>query len=212
MGVAHTRVTIRGKLSSGAESWSTGFSTPPVIGATVGDMEDLAQLAITRWVADFIGGASAWIPLQVTAEGAIAQQVNASGHVTVSGESVLTTPAEGGGSGNQLPPECAVVVSLRTGTSGPRGRGRMYLPPVTVGATTTTGMLSTTARSSILAAMQDFFNTWNSDPSTLTASVASNAGVFVEAISNIRVGNVIDAQRRRRDRIVESYATAAITI
>lgn len=53
----------------------------------------------------------------------------------------LSAVGVGSGGGNSLPSETAFVVTLRTPTRGRRYRGRVYMPPPTVNATTTSGVL-----------------------------------------------------------------------
>lgn len=43
-------------------------------------------------------------------------------------ELTLTQPNPGGVAGDVLPPQCAAVISLRTGQKGRRRRGRFYVP------------------------------------------------------------------------------------
>lgn len=213
VGVAHIRIDLLGTLCSGAEKWSMGFSTAPPGGGALADLENLAITASTLFQADVWGTSTINDYGAVTSKflGARASQLTAAGKVTASAESILASPSTAGNT-LAMPPQSSVVVSLRTGLSGPRHRGRMYFPALGSTALTATGRLQPAARDSLASAMQLFFDDWNDDPTTFTASVASNAGQFVEAITSIKVGDVIDTQRRRRDALPEAYVDRAITV
>lgn len=212
VGIAHTRISLIGKVSSGGDSWSCGFSTPPELAPDMATMEHLAARAGALF------GSSFWTPVfkpiagaSTDVRGARAAAIAADGHTIVSGEFLYATPS-GGNLDYSLPPEVAVCVSLRTTTPGPRGRGRMYLPPLSPDQLDNRGGLNLTVRDGLAAGMAAFLSAWNADPDTKTASVASNVGIEVSAVTAVKVGNVFDSQRRRRDRLVEFYKQAAVTI
>lgn len=104
---------------------------------------------------------------------------------------------------NSLPPQLAVCVSLRTDLSGGRFRGRFYLPAP---ATTTiaangrivTANVSTFANGMALA----FAAAITSSPTSLLV-VYSRVGRSVRLVQSLDVGDVMDTQRRRRDKLVE---------
>jgi hypothetical protein len=115
----------------------------------------------------------------------------------------------GNQSSTQLPPQNSVVVSHRTGQVGARGRGRMFLPPAT-SAVLSGARIASTPQQDILDAHTDFLIGLG-----YTAPVVGNFNVrpvvtgapFVEyaKITSIRVGNVMDTQRRRRNALQEVY-------
>lgn len=118
------------------------------------------------------------------------------------------TPVAATGGGNPLPHEVAVVASLKSATYGRRGRGRIYLPPPAYGALTTTGRLDSTIRANMasqVATYLDFTPTNN-----LESVVASNADSDFKSIVTVEVGDVFDAQRRRRDQLVEVVSSANV--
>lgn len=211
MGIAHVRIALKGQVSSGKDVWSCGFSLPPIVGVTQSDLEDLALAAVTGFYTDFWTPCTLLIPPATTLLSATAQAINAAGQVTVSGDGVFTSAAPGTSSSPSLPPECSIVVSLRTGQAGPRGRGRMYLPPFATNALAADGQITSTCQSTVADGMQDFMDTWNAAPPGYPVSVASNAGLFVAAVDNIKVGRTVDSQRRRRNTIPEGYISRVIT-
>lgn len=110
-----------------------------------------------------------------------------------------------------LPPQCSRVVTLLTATPGSSFRGRMYWPKVTTGLNTSgvdasvnQGFADAYARS--LRTMAEIA------PSTSAGQVAvvSLSKALVTPVTRIRVGNVIDTQRRRRDSINETFFSSTV--
>jgi alkaline phosphatase len=126
------------------------------------------------------------------------------------------TPAQG--TGTNVPPQCTLVASTRSGlSSGVANFGRMYLPhtlPALEGALPTTSAANTAA---IAAAFATFVNGCNTDIQANDGTQTSEAmimtqvtGGFSKKIAQVAVGNVIDTQRRRRNQLAETYAFATI--
>lgn len=116
------------------------------------------------------------------------------------------------GSGTpRLPFQDAICVTLQTGFAGARRRGRFYLPAhgCTVGSDGKWSQSAgfATAVADMLELMSDIDGT-----STAIPVVYSPTGNFVTAVTAVKVGNVLDTQRRRRDALTESFQTAAVTI
>lgn len=209
MPTAATKITIKGRTFGGGDEWQTGFHTAPMIAPTQGDLEDLALTALTIFQSSVWNDtnlASHW-PSSNTLTSASAALLDGSGHVTLTGDATLTTPDPGGSASGVLPAECALVVTLLTPIAGGRGRGRMYLPSMANAVTDASGQLDPTIHQDVADAMKDFFDTWNADPTTFPVAVASQTGGFVTTVNRIRVGNVFDAQRRRRNAVGELFIT-----
>jgi hypothetical protein len=133
------------------------------------------------------------------------------GHVVETGSAQLAVP-EAGTDTASLPPQCSIVVSLRTPISGARGRGRMYLPATSPTWCSSIGRFNPDKRDAFSLRMALFFNALNLDPTFPTVAVASNVGGFVTSVTSVQVGDVVDTQRRRRDALPEAYATNLVTI
>lgn len=118
----------------------------------------------------------------------------------------------GTGSGNSLPPEVAICVSLRTGLSGGSYRGRMYLPAPTVGSNTSVGRLDTTNQGIIVTQLSNAMIAMNADVTYSTADVVvrSRSLAANTEVTSIDCGDVFDAQRRRRNSLVESRVSAVV--
>jgi hypothetical protein len=116
-------------------------------------------------------------------------------------EQVRTGEALNGTSGAEnLPPTVAAVVSLRTALPTRRGRGRMYLPPMTVDAEITTGLMDAITTSSIsLAAkgMLEVMKTAGYLPVIAHRDIASTTN-----ITSCDVNTVFGTQRRRSNKLV----------
>lgn len=107
----------------------------------------------------------------------------------------------------QMPPQVALTVSLRTILATKRGRGRFYLPSPAV---------STLASGRVLPAFQTaVLNGWTRALTGLKAAGAtpiiwSLALPTPPVINRIEVGDVFDTQRRRRDQLTEARAAAPL--
>lgn len=209
--VPHIRVELLGTLCNGAEKWSMGFSTAPPPGGATADVEGFADTATSAfstevWDAtgmnDYKAGSSQFLGSRV-------QQIKSDGTVLVSAESMLTSPSTGGAT-LAMPPQSSIVISLLTALAGPRHRGRMYFPALGTPALTATGRLQPAARNLLGTLMSAFLDSWNADLDTLPVGVASAVGNEVTTVNRIRVGDVIDTQRRRRDSLPEAFITEAL--
>lgn len=119
--------------------------------------------------------------------------------------------ADGGASAdNSLPAQCAPCLSLTTATAGSRARGRMYLPPPDVTAVTISGRLDSAFRTAVVSALDTFFATMGANAATPVV-VSAVGGVYTTyPVTTIRLGDVVDTQRRRRNSIAEVYTTASV--
>ena len=109
--------------------------------------------------------------------------------------------------GEMLPFQCATVISLLTASATRHGRGRFYLPPLAV-STLDTGRTSAAAIAVLDTAWTAFFDSLNTDG--VTPVVRNRTGHVSTTVTSARVGNVIDTQRRRRNKLVEVYTAIAV--
>lgn len=211
MTVASTRVTLLFSLLDGAEEASTSFATAPQPSPGQQEMEELAGIASAAFLADFWNStAGGHFPTSTDFLGASVATYNGQNELITSGSSLLVTPFPGNGPTLSLPPGTAEVVSLRTAQAGARGRGRMYLPALGNTSINVAGRIDSTVQQDLLAGMVAFFDSWNADLQTFPVGVASQAGSFVSTVTSVRVGNVFDSQRRRRDQLTESYLSSTL--
>ena len=119
------------------------------------------------------------------------------------------------GSTAPLPLQDSMCISHDSLVTGAHGRGRMYMPPATTGDTSATRW-STTAVNDCLEDHVTFLQalTYTSTPPTAgfnTAPIVTGKPfVNYGRIKKVKIGNVPDTQRRRRNRLVETYAEADV--
>jgi len=129
-------------------------------------------------------------------------------------EHVYGTPPTGGtpSGGNEWPPQCAYVITLLT--AAPRGRGskgRVYLPPLVQPVDTTTGLIPDQI-TAVGATFKTMVNAINALSGVGTVGVVGKTGEFgsSRAVTGIRLGRVVDTQRRRRRSLAESATTLSL--
>jgi len=106
-----------------------------------------------------------------------------------------------------LPFQCATVITLLTASATRHGRGRFYLPPLAA-SFLLNGKLNSTAMTTLDTAWTAFFDSLNTDG--VNPVVRNRTGHISTPVTSARVGDVIDTQRRRRNKLVETYT--AITV
>lgn len=124
------------------------------------------------------------------------------------------SPYGGGKSG--VPAQCSVVLSLRTGSNfGLANKGRLYIPYTMPNLSGSTALMSTTIAQQIADAADAWFTQLNTTVDLIVSgarlAIYSSKGAGDWNLpSSVRVGTVIDTQRRRRNRLGETYASAVI--
>lgn len=126
-------------------------------------------------------------------------------------------PAQfGTGATNVQTAQTAIVVSLRTNTPGARGRGRLYWPafgasvndswrwsaPTPTAFTNDMKTYLKGLETAMLAAVNPIFP-WTS----LNLAVRSKANAATPHVVQLQAGDILDTQRRRRDRLPENYVS-----
>lgn len=221
MAFAHkvVRCTISGTAFSGAEIWSTGF----YMGATGADaaVPSLAgaNMVKTAW-ATFFGTAGTGISSRWSTTQVKLARLQTDGHVEL--DTVVyadyPTPTAGGASTTAMPPQCALVATLTTAI--PRGlasKGRMYLPGVNF-SVGTDGRILTTSTDVTAANLKTFFDTVNASidkPGTVINASKGRTppltgGGVNAVVTGLKIGNVYDTQRRRRNDLVETYVSKVL--
>lgn len=100
-----------------------------------------------------------------------------------------------------LPFQCAPVVSLRTATLSRAGRGRFYAPSLAVDQVSA-GRMLTTARDTLADAALDLVQGLTSAGGNVV--IYHRATGTTSLVTSLDVGDVIDTQRRRRNKLVEA--------
>jgi len=110
----------------------------------------------------------------------------------------------------EMPSFLSVAFSWTTDRNrGPGARGRIY-PPVAIphspGDVVST--LLTNAYVTAAKGLLDAISNPSSGIFVMGPAVVSKIGAVIQPITGVRVGNVIDVQRRRKNALVEVYATS----
>lgn len=214
------KVTIFGTCFNSAEIWTTGFftgfgggggtfSTPTVAAA---------QAVATAWQT-FVTDSASLTGRKWKTEGVKVAAVNADG-TTAPGEVAYyyyPTPVAGT-TVMDMPPQITLAATLTT--AKPRGygsKGRMFLPGTssTVGDD---GRLTNAQTGALATAFRTFINAVNAAAAVegnVVVNSAERAGVpghpaLIEPVTGVKIGSVFDTQRRRRNGLVETYASLAL--
>lgn len=143
-----------------------------------------------------------------------AAAIGSSGHYLV--DPVILSSAYGAGSDNLVPPQCSMVATLWSGqTLGRANYGRLYLPHTQGSNTATSPYVNTATCGNIADGVKAWLDLANgyfdglSHPAALINLSAVGVGLN-KAVTQVRIGNVVDTQRRRRNRLKEVYSSAAL--
>jgi hypothetical protein len=219
----HLYVTMGGPSYDDQETWQTGVRFAPVPPADwsidfTGPQEiaeDLITPVSTWWT-------SSVIPFSVAAQLAWVKvaQIGPDGrYVPVEGNpgiAEITPPTPGPSSGVPAP-QLSVAVTLDSGSRLGRARtGRCYLPPANINVSGTSGLISENGANAVrdsfaglLADMRDIINAVVVTGILQPAIMSEIGSGTTRQVQGVRVGRVIDTQRRRRRGLPESYTALA---
>ena len=220
MAFAHkiNRVTISGSMFGGEEEWSTGF----YVGNASADANTPDQTFVDAigplWQTLFTTAANGFNNNYKTHEIKMVQ-LGTDGKTVPDSQRYYTYPAPitGGYATNTNPPQIALVVTLiGVSARGLASKGRMFLPG-TGFAVDVNGRIPTASQTTLTTATKTFLTAVNALPENNVVMLASQGRkppllgdpVNHEVIS-IRIGNVFDTQRRRRNALTEVYTTATL--
>lgn len=208
------RVSIMGDMPGG-EKWSVnpvfGFTVPIAVSS-----DDAAAVATAINGVTLGGTIQGLNPGSVRLTGTRVEARNLAGELENVAEVARGTPLAFTGA-NQHPLQTSLVISLRTTDSTARGKGRMYWPATGVALASATHRFTPTTTSGVVTE----FVTYLQNIRTAIRGVGgfTSASLVVwsrttpkkSVVIQLRVGDVPDVQRRRRDKLVESYSTAPVT-
>lgn len=208
------RVAIEGSWPAAGEVFSTGFAVycPPPNDLTQSDMNLWAEAMYDYWDASpaevqqaeaSIGSTGQVDRFRITryaSPGQPATAIAVSNGVPIVGSGAITSP-----------PQCARVWSLLTGIPGRSYRGRMYWPKVTgaLGSSFRDASVNQSMAFNVAAILSNLAecSVAGSDFQPAVASVTLGE---VTPVTQVRIGDVVDTQRRRRDALVENYFTSPV--
>jgi hypothetical protein len=212
MAVPFVRLSITGTLPGG-EVWSVNpafignFETTP---PTHAQLQTWATAAASYFYGIDVNDVLMKLLSSAGTIGTIrASYYGADGRLADYAEASEPTETPGVGSLVQSP-TAALCISLYTEIPGRQYRGRIYWPALGANLDSTTGRVDTptvlaaaTDGASMLAAMEA------ACPAGWDAVLAVYSGTrgAGTAVASIRVGNVLDSQRGRKDALVEAYSS-----
>lgn len=131
-------------------------------------------------------------------------------------------------SGNtaQYPFQVAMGVSWQTTRPrGPSSKGRIYVPSPWLPVNPSSGRIESTQLGNVTNNWASLLTQWNllvgqfddggnPESQPVRMAVASNVGPagLTSPITSVRIGDVLDTQRRRRNALVEEYESASVGI
>lgn len=212
---AHDLFTVHGDMPGG-DQWTIGvrghgqtISNPTNLLAKGGVVSN-AFMKMRNTLA--VAPVSAWTA-GVTVSGVTCRYVDVNGKTVMQQEALPTVAAVAPATGAYWPNQNAIVVTLLTGTAGRSGKGRVYLPLLgnIIAADGHHG-----AAASIATAFSTFLKDLNTGWAALPGSeneravVGSRTAGFLSVITGVKVGNVVDTQRRRRSSVAETYSSQPV--
>lgn len=214
------KVTILGTCFGGAEVWTTSFWLGLDGGGTFADpTQGEADAIATAWQTFFTTASSAISSrYQTTAIKVSEVLANGTSNPNLTKYHTYGTPISGAAGSTANPPQCALVATLTSARQrGYASKGRMYLPGIntTVG---TDGRLLTSAVDPTATNLKTFFDSVNSTNglslyailnSAATTGVPSHSALQVR-VTGLKIGNVFDTQRRRRNGLTETYTAKVL--
>lgn len=219
------KVTFFGDTFAGNEEWSTSLWLGNASGGDTGADPTQAQAdAIAALWETFFENSTTGITSYFNTLGVKVALVSTAG-VSNPGSTVFsyypTAIVGGAGSVSTFPPQISLVATLTT--AKPRGagsKGRMFLPGVKHPIDATGHLISAnvlTVRDNLKTLLDGI----NALPAVggVTHEVVLNSALApgipghpatMTPITGVRIGNVYDTQRRRRNQLVETYSSVAL--
>ena len=126
------------------------------------------------------------------------------------------TPVVGGRGSDIVPTELSVVSSFSTNRPGPKGRGRIYLPPTSSSGLATNSKVNGTLtgdQADATAALLEALAVESVDSAATHARPIVTGAPWTQyaVITGVSVGDIFDAQRRRRRSLVETREARSVT-
>jgi hypothetical protein len=206
---AHVDALWGGTLHLAEETWSVGMTLAPVdhgaVDISSAALQTLANALDARMRAWWSSSIHTIASVQAVYENCrVYVRPPGTGTATIAAESVPTALT---GSGvEQMPTQVALVVTLLTGFAGRANRGRVYLPFQSSGPYLEEGDLAplATDAATFIAGCRVDFGTANGAPG---GPVVGNVG---HPMTSVRIDNVPDTQRRRRDKVTATAVASAV--
>jgi len=212
-GIRHLQLRVEGLIGA-SQTWSINpkFSYPTTAIPTQSVMDAWAT-AVAALNSGFILPNPTLYGDAVSVTGCTASYINDAGQSVVIAKSTFASPNKALGTA-KMPPQTSLVTTLQTNVPGRQARGRLYWPYLALTIDSTTLRVSSATQlqiaSSTAAWLQDLEDAYPGSESVQSAVISMTGGTATP-ITSVRVGDVLDTQRRRRDQLLEAYATAPLT-
>lgn len=221
------RVTISGSCFGGAEEWSTGFWMGSET-ADAGDPQGAAEQIAGYWRVFFELAAHGVSSGYITTQVKVAQHIAETEATDLQSVDFYTVSPlmDGGGTSGALPAQISLAMTLTSELQrGTGSKGRMYLPGINLAVQGTTGKLLSSVTDTLRTGLKTMFDGINADadiPDRVILVSRGNKLVTVPGgdityinpvnknVTGLRVGDVYDTQRRRRNGLTEAYSTAVL--
>ena len=216
------KVTVSGTMLNGSEEWQTGWHMGYLTQDASAPTQAFVDLVRDQWILHIHNNADVPVNNTFKFTEAKAALIHTDGKYTSNDDVVVSHPAgvvSGARAGAPLPPQVALVATLIGGSGkGIGGKGRMYLPGISQEIDGNGRILPLICQNvaNQLAAMFNTLDGFAGAPGhVVNASKGSKRTLYTDGrnvpVNGIRVGNVYDTQRRRRNSLQETYSTAVVT-
>lgn len=213
------KATFGGTIYGGADIWSCGLNIYNLPGgglAVTPAQLAAAALALREPISEWFESAGAFISSYANLEWVKVAALDAQGRYIEDSQLAEVNPSVNGVYETAVAPQISTVISLTTSsTRGLAHIGRIY-PPLS-GTASNTGYIGTNIvdgmafAASLLvegvnAVTEDVFG------EGMKVSILSKVGAgAVKEVTGVRVGNVLDTQRSRRNAFIETYTSYPLT-
>lgn len=207
------RISLTGALPSG-ENWSVNpiyrFTAPLAISS-----DECAAVAAEVNTVTLGSSLTGLNPSTWTLTGCRVEARDLNGELESVAEAARGT-AVVGTSSVVHPLQTSIVLSLRTTDSTARGKGRLYWPALGMAIDTTTARFSAVGVDNFITGMNTYLAAIRAEIRSIGGMSSASLAVWsrttpkVAPVVTLKAGNVPDVQRRRRDKVVESYLTADV--
>lgn len=202
----YARVVLSGSLANGAENFAFGYWIGPYEQQPTWSGPDLDILtASAEWTA-LMSQIQVFLAAgdSITSVDGYYYQGNEAiqhAHKTISVVGAATTAI--------MPCQIAVVMTLRTALATRSGRGRMFIPVGSLGLSQTTRLPASPANINTL--VDKWAALFSATPPGVNAVVVSQTHGLATPITSVDADIIPDTQRRRRNRLIATRHSAAVT-
>lgn len=213
------KLTFGGDLLDTEEIWTCGIQLSglnhDLDAFSLGVNDTAKQTAIKDAVVAFVGDSANRIPTRMRLQWVKWALIGKNGkYIGAPMEVILETPQTGTNNDGFIP-STAMVYTLSTNKFKDPGKyNRFYLPTVPPSTTNTyqeTAQQGAARAASAVTFINAINSAFESETAGAVVSAVSQRVSLYQAITKVRVGDIIDTQRRRRNKLYESYSEAELS-